>query len=375
MPKIEKIKDSVVIVRADLNLPSLDDIGRVKATTPTVELLLKSNNKVVLLSHWGRPKGPETKWSLKQMVSLLTRETGQQVEFINQYNGIEQAKQQIEHSDNQVFLLENTRFEPREQSKNQQERKELAGEYAILADFFVDEAFAVSHRQEATNFELKKLLPHTLGLNYELEIENLDKIKYHAKHPYIVIISGSKLETKLPLIEKFLDKANHIMIGGMICFTFIEARRRLFLQQKESVSLDNIPDIKDSPIEESFLSQAVDLLKKYENEIVLPSDFEYFIDEDGKQLAYDIGPKTIKHFSALLKHCDTVFWNGPLGVYEKPPFDTGTIEIAKFLAGEPNCFVVTGGGDINSAIPQEYLDKFAWVSTGGGATLEYLGSD
>lgn len=375
MPKIESINNSVTLVRVDLNLPSLKDIGRLTAILPTVQLLLDNDNKVVLISHWGRPKGVETKWSLEQMLPVLKKEIGQEVEFVNQYKGSEQARQQIEHSKNKVFLLENTRFEPRENSKDKRERKELAEEYSILGEYFVDEAFAVSHRQEATNAELGKLLPHTLGLNYEQEIEHLDKIKYHAKHPYIVIISGSKLETKLPLIEKFLDKANHIMIGGMICFTFIAARQKLFETQHDDVGLDHIPEIKDSLIEEDFLPKAMELLKKYEHEIVLPCDFEYYTDKNGKELAYDIGPKTVKHFGSLLKHCDTVFWNGPLGVYEIPPYGNGTVEIAKILAEEENCYVVTGGGDINSAVPQKYLDKFAWVSTGGGATLDYLSRD
>jgi phosphoglycerate kinase len=375
MPKIENIHNSTVLVRADLNLPSLEDIGRVTATLPTINLLLENQNKVVLISHWGRPKGVDLKWSLEQMTSVLSQQIGKSVEFVNQYKGSEQAKQHIEHSDNQIFLLENTRFEPREKSKNKKERKELAQQYAILGDYFVDEAFAVSHRQEATNTELKKMLPHVLGLNYEQEVEHLDKIKYHAKHPYIVIISGAKLETKLPLIEKFLDKANHIMIAGLICFTFIEARRQLFEKQNDEVGLEHIPDIKDSPIEEDFLPKAVELLKKYEHEIVLPCDFQYYTDEDGSELAYDIGPKTVRHFGSLLKHCDTVFWNGPLGVYEIPPYDTGTIELAKILAEDPNCYTVTGGGDINSAVPAEYLDKFAWISTGGGATLDYLSRD
>lgn len=375
MPKLENIKKSIVLVRADLNLPSLDDLGRVKATLATIFKLLENENKVVLITHWGRPKGVDSKWSLEPMATVLQREIGQKVEFVNQYKGSEIARKQIQESPNKVFLLENTRFDPSEKSKNKEERKDLATEYAILGAYFVDEAFAVSHRKEATNCELKYLLPHTMGINFEQELEHLDKIKYQAKHPYIVIISGSKLETKLPLIEKFLDRANYVLLGGMICFTFIEARRQLFEQQADSEGLIRIPDIADSVIEHSFVPRAIELLKKYSKEIVLPCDFQYYTDEFGKRLAYDIGEKTLRMFGSLIKKSDTVFWNGPLGVYEIPPYNQGTIGLAKLLSEEKDCYVVIGGGDINSAVPKEYLDKFDWVSTGGGATLEYLSND
>ncbi len=373
MLTIQTIQNSTVLLRADLNLPSLKDDARVVATLPTIKLLLQNHNKVVLITHWGRPEGFDDKWSTSNMVDLLKTHLQQEVEFVNQYQGIELAKQQITTSNSQVFILENTRFEPREQSKDKQKRTELASEYAILGDIFVDEAFAVSHRQEATNYELKKMLPNCLGLNYQQEIDNLNKIKFSPEHPYVVIISGNKIETKLPLIEKFLDKADHILVGGMICFTFIEAKKQLLQEQGRNSDLESIPDLKDSFVETDFLPRAKDLLQNYETKIVLPVDFAYHQTEDGKILAYDIGTKTIEYFSSFLKNCKTVFWNGPLGFYEMPPFNYGTVEIAKFLASQNDCYIVTGGGDINSAVPPEYLEKFSWVSTGGGATLEYLG--
>jgi len=372
MPTIQTIQNSIVLLRADLNLPSLKDDARVIATLPTIKLLLQNHNKVVLITHWGRPEGFEPKWSTSNMVNLLKARLQQEVEFIDQYQSMELAKQQIATSNCRVFILENTRFDPREQSKDEQKRTELASKYTILGDVFVDEAFAVSHRREATNYELKKMLPNCLGLNYQQEIDNLNRIKFSPEHPYIVIISGNKIETKLPLVEKFLDKADYILIGGMICFTFIEGKKQLLWEQGKSPDLESLPDLKDSFIETDFLPRAKDLLKNYGAKIVLPIDFAYHQTEDGKVLAYDVGNKTIEYFSDFLKDCKTVFWNGPLGFYEMPPFNHGTVEIAKFLTHQTGCYIVTGGGDINSAVPSEYLEKFSWVSTGGGATLEYL---
>ena len=372
---LTQIQNSTVLLRADLNLPSLQDDARVVATIPTIRQLVANHNKVVILTHWGRPEGPDPKLSTKLLAPVIEKHLGQPVEFINQFARFAQAKLQIDTSDKQVFLLENTRFEPKEQAKDSQVRLTLAQEYATLGTVFVDEAFAVSHRQEATNYELKQLLPHCLGLNYEQEIQHLDKIKLHPTHPYAVIISGSKLETKLSLIEKFLDKADYILLAGMICFTFIQAQTEL-VQTNQVAANQKLPNLADSPIETDFLPRAKEILKQYGSKLILPVDFAYY--QDGqKTLAYDIGPETVSLFQTYLSQCQTIFWNGPLGVYEQPPFDQGTKAIAQFLVSlidTTKPYIVTGGGDINSAIPEDCLAKFTWVSTGGGATLEYLSS-
>ncbi len=371
----DQIQNSTVLLRADLNLPSLKDDSRVVATIPTIRQLLANHNKVVILTHWGRPEGHDPKLSTELLVPAITKHLSQQVEFVNQFSSFQEAKAQIEASRQSVFLLENTRFDPREQAKDTTVRLELAQVYAKLGEVLVDEAFAVSHRQEATNYELKQLLPSVLGLNYQQEIQYLDVIKSNPTYPYAVIISGSKLETKLPLIEKFLDKADYILLAGMICFTFIQAQADL-VQTNQLATNQKLPNLADSPIETDFLARAKEILKQYGPKLILPIDFAYYQDGD-KTLAFDIGPETVNLFQSYLAKCQTIFWNGPLGVYERPPFDQGTKAIAQFLASLEDTtkpYIVTGGGDINSAIPEEYLAKFTWVSTGGGATLEYLSS-
>ncbi len=372
---LTQIQNATVLLRVDFNLPSLQDDSRVVATIPTIRQLLANHNKIVILTHWGRPEGHDPELSTKLLVPVIEKHLGQSVEFVNQFVSFDEAKAQIEASKQSVLLLENTRFDPREQAKDSTVRLELAQAYARLGQVFVDEAFAVSHRKEATNYELKQLLPSFFGLNYQQEIRYLDVIKSHPTHPYAVIISGSKLETKLPLIEKFLDKADYILLAGMICFTFIQAQADL-VQTNQLVTNQKLPNLADSPIETDFLARAKEILKQYGPKLILPIDFAYYQDGD-KTLAFDIGPETVNLFQSYLAKCQTIFWNGPLGVYERPPFDQGTKAIAQFLASLADTtkpYIVTGGGDINSAIPEEYLAKFTWISTGGGATLEYLSS-
>lgn len=390
--KIQDIKNSKVLVRVSFDLPSLDDTARISDATTTIKQLLSQNNKVILCSKWGKIKnGVDPKFSFKNMLKTVDKillqeiftnelkngsKNSYQLGFVNQFEDFKKAKVQIENNNSeakyQIFLLENTHFDSREKSKDASQRLEIAKEYANLADFFVDEAFPSSHRTEATNTEIKDFLPNSLGLSYSKEIHNLNKLKEEIQRPYMVVMAGSKLETKLPLIQQMLPKADKILLGGMLAFTFIQAAKELKLDltsdQNKPISY---PELFDSQIEENFLDTAKELLQKYPQKLILPLDFVYG-QKDGKKYAFDVGLKTLELYETILKEAKTLFWNGTLGYYEQKPFDQATLQLAEFVGNLENCFTAIGGGDTNSSLPQDILQKFSFISMGGGATLEYL---
>ena len=375
MLDIYKIKNSNVLVRVCYDLSNNHDISRISDSKKTIQLLLKGGNKVILISHWGRPEGKTNKQnSFKNLLQIIEKELESNLEFLNQYqNSYSEIKKQITNSKNSLFILENSRFNPKENSSIDSERLALAKNYISLASYFIDEAFPVSHRQEVTNFDIKKLLPSFLGLSYETEIDNLKKIKTNPEKPFLVIMAGAKLETKLPLITKMLPLADKIILAGKLCFTFIQAAKELNLIKYASV------DIGESEIEDSFLETAKSLLLQNPEKIVLPVDFIYG-NEAGEVVnssfknkqAYDVGEKSLVNFTKILSTAKTIFWNGTLGYYEKNPFDKGTTELANFVGTLKNTFKVVGGGDTHSALSKETLSKFNFISMGGGATLEYL---
>ena len=378
---IKQIYNSTVLLRADLDLPSLNSDYPIVAIIPTIRQLVANHNKVVILTHWGIPKSYDPQWSTRLLVPVIEKHLGQPVEFINQFAGFTEAKAQIETSDKQVFLLENTRFDPRERSIYNRARLALAKEYATLGTVFVDESFAISHDLEvieATNINLQRLLPNFLGLNYQQEIRHLNKIglnkiKACPKHPYALVIGGNKLKTKLSLIRNFLDKIDYILLAGTLSFTFIQAKTEL-IQTNQLVADQPLPNLQDSLGEPSLLNQVKAILVEHASKLILPVDLVYFRDGQ-KLLAYDIGPKTVSLFQTYLSQCQIIVWNGPLGVYEQPPFDQGTKAIAKFLAELTQTtkpYIVIAGKETSGAIPKEYLSQFTWVSTGGESTLRYL---
>jgi phosphoglycerate kinase len=362
MLKLNSISDSTVLVRVNYDLPLPISTERIDDSLSTIETLFENNNKVVILTHWGRPKDNDPKLSTKKLVSYIEESLGRTVIYINQFKSFEDAKDIINDSKEKIFLLENTRYNPDEKSKDSKVRLELAKSYAYLGDVYVDEAFPVSHRDEATNCEIKTKLPFCYGLSYQNEIENLDKIKANPKHPFVAIMGGAKLETKLPLLNKILPKVDKILVGGLLAFTFLQAKKNLG---------QNIPEIFDSILENDFVSIAEEILRNHADKIVLPLDLAYG-ENEGKKYGYDIGLETINLFKSEIAKAQTIFWNGPMGFCEKKPFDKGTIEIATAIAANKTCFSAIGGGDTGSAVPTDIEAQFNFVSMGGGATLEYL---
>jgi phosphoglycerate kinase len=362
MLKLNSISNSTVLVRVNYDLPLPISTERIDDSLSTLETLFENNNKIIILTHWGRPKDNDPKLSTKKLATYIEESLGRTVVYINQFKSFEDAKDIIKESKEKIFLLENTRYNPDEKSKDSKVRLELAKSYAYLGDAFVDEAFPVSHRDEATNCEIKTKLPFCYGLSYQHEVENLDKIKANPKHPFVAIMGGAKLETKLPLLNKILPKVDKILVGGLLAFTFLQAKKNLG---------QNIPEIFNSIVEDDFVSVAEEIMKNHGDKIVLPIDLEYG-ESEGKKYGYDIGTATIDLFKSEIAKAQTIFWNGPMGFCEKKPFDKGTIEIATAIAANKTCFSAIGGGDTGSAVPADIESQFNFVSMGGGATLEYL---
>lgn len=362
MLKLNSISDSTVLVRVNYDLPLPISTERIDDSLSTLESLFENNNKVVIVTHWGRPENNDPKFSTKNLIPYIEESLGRTVVYINQFKSFEHAKEIIEDSPEKFFLLENTRYNSDEKSKDSMIRLDLAKSYAYLGDAYVDEAFPVSHRNEATNCEIKTKLPFCYGISYQNEIQNLDKIKSNPQSPFVAIMGGAKLETKLPLINKILPKVDKILVGGLLAFTFLQAKKNL---GKE------IPAIFDSIVEADFVAVAEDILKNHGDKIILPIDLAYGKNE-GKKYGYDIGQETIDSFSSEIANAKTIFWNGPMGFCEKKPFDKGTLEIAKAIAVNKSAFSAIGGGDTGSAVPAEIESQFDFVSMGGGATLEYL---
>jgi phosphoglycerate kinase len=360
--KLDEIQRKVVGVRVCYDLPSLADLSRIEDSIETIKLLLGNKNQVILMTHWGRPEGVDRELSTIKILPLLESFLPKiQCEYINQYDLFEKnvsLHDLIRVSSTQVFLLENTRFDAREQSRNIDERLELAQKYSNSIDVFVDEAFGVSHREEVTNTELAVAKGRVLGISFQKEVDQLSRLVENPSRPFVVVMGGAKLETKLPLIEKMCEIADCVLLGGQLCLTFLKA-------------MDTEIDLKNSHVELEFLPQARDLMKKYGHKIILPVDVKYG-EIEGVEMCLDIGEQTIDLFGKKLADAKSVFWNGPMGYYEQSEFAQGTIKVARIISELSNCYTVIGGGDTLASVPAEVAEKFDAISMGGGATLAYL---
>jgi phosphoglycerate kinase len=374
-----------VLVRADLNVP-LDDVGeitdcgRIIASVPTLKALLEAGAKVVVAAHLGRPKGggPDPKLSLAPVAAALGEQLGQHVQLAGDVVGTDALARAEGLTDGDVLLLENIRFDPRETSKDDGERLALAKQLAELVSpggAFVSDGFGVVHRKQASVYDIAKLLPHYAGTLVGCEVEVLEKLTSSTARPYAVVLGGSKVSDKLGVIESLATKADSIVIGGGMCFTFLAA-------QGYSVG--------KSLLEEDMIETCRDLLDTYADVLRLPGDMvvtEKFAADSPPQfvaanaipddlMGLDIGPGSIKRFAALLSNARTIFWNGPMGVFEFPAYATGTRGVAEAIvaATGKGAFSVVGGGDSAAAVRALKIpeDAFSHISTGGGASLEYL---
>ncbi|GII51646.1 phosphoglycerate kinase [Planotetraspora thailandica] len=374
------VKGRRVFVRADLNVPldgeTITDDGRIRASVPTINKLLERGAKVIVGAHLGRPKGaPTPKYSLAPVSRRLAELLGQDVAFATDVVGESAASTVEALQDGQVALLENLRFEPGEESKDDAVRGEFAGRLAALADLYVGDGFGAVHRKHASVYDLPQRLPHAAGDLVLTEVEVLKKLTEDPARPYVVVLGGAKVSDKLGVIANLLSKVDRLLIGGGMGYTFLKAQGH---------------EVGNSLLQEDQLDQVRGFLNEAASrgvELVLPVDVlaaTHFgadaphevvdataIPADREGL--DIGPKTRELFAAKLADAKTVFWNGPMGVFEFEAFSGGTRAVAEALVTS-DAFTVVGGGDSAAAVRLLGLpeDGFSHISTGGGASLEYL---
>ncbi|MZD03494.1 phosphoglycerate kinase [Streptomyces sp. SID5785] len=374
-----------VFVRADLNVPLADglitDDGRIRAVLPTVKALADAGAKVIVASHLGRPKGaPDPQFSLLPAAERLAELLGKPVAFAQDTVGAAAHEAVDGLEPGQVAVLENLRFNAGETSKDDVERGEFADRLAALADVYVGDGFGAVHRKHASVYDLPKRLPHYAGYLIATEVGVLKKLTDDVKRPYVVALGGAKVSDKLAVIDQLLGKADRLLIGGGMAYTFLKAKGH-----EVGISLlqeDQIPAVTE------YMERA----EKNGVEIVLPVDVlvsTEFPDLKGKtpanpstvaadaipadQEGLDIGPETRKLYASKLADAETVFWNGPMGVFEHPDYAEGTKAVAQALLDAPG-FTVVGGGDSAAAVRTLGFDEkaFGHISTGGGASLEYL---
>ncbi|WP_405611881.1 phosphoglycerate kinase [Streptomyces sp. NBC_00076] len=374
-----------VFVRADLNVPldgtTITDDGRIRAVLPTVKALAEAGAQVVVASHLGRPKGaPDPAFSLASAAARLGELLGAEVAFATDTVG-ESAKSTVGGlADGQVAVIENLRFNAGETSKDDAERGAFADQLAALADVYVGDGFGAVHRKHASVFDLPARLPHAAGYLIAAEVGVLKKLTEDVKRPYVVALGGSKVSDKLAVIDQLLGKADRLLIGGGMVFTFLKAKG--YEVGSSLLQEDQIPVVQE------YIERA----EKNGVELVLPVDVltsTEFPDLKTKapanpntvaadaipagELGLDIGPQTRDLYASKLADAATVFWNGPMGVFEHPDYAEGTKAVAQALLDSPG-FTVVGGGDSAAAVRILGFDEnaFGHISTGGGASLEYL---
>ena len=372
------LQNKRVILRCDLNVPIKDgvitDDGRIVASLRTIRKLLDAKCSIIVIAHLGRPKGePSKELSLAPIAKRLGELLNEEVEFSSEITGLTTRAQSLKAG--QILMLENIRFISAETSKDEQERMLLAKELSTYAEIYVGDGFGAVHRKHASVYELAKLLPHAAGELISSEVAVLEKLTLSPERPYGVVLGGAKVSDKIGVISNLLNKVNVIAIGGGMVFTFLAAQNKQI--GKSLVETELIPIVKD------LLNQAEQLGVK----LILPTDIvvaKEFSESSqptivsvdaipNDQMGLDIGPESAKYFAQEIVKCKTIFWNGPMGVFEFPNFAQGTKIVAQSLTQVQGISVV-GGGDSAAAVRKlGFEDKqFGYISTGGGASLEYL---
>ncbi|GJQ06989.1 phosphoglycerate kinase [Capnocytophaga cynodegmi] len=374
-------KDKKALIRVDFNVPldenfKVTDNTRIEAAKPTIEKILNDGGSVVLMSHLGRPKGEKNqKYSLKHIVDEVSKELGKPVIFVDDCVGESVEKAVAQAPSGSVILLENLRFYAEEEKGNE----DFSAKLAKLGDIYVNDAFGTAHRAHASTTIVAKFFPNNKCFGYLLakEIESIDKVMKSGEKPVTAILGGSKVSSKITIIENILDKVNHLIIGGGMAYTFVKAQGG---------------KIGDSICEDDKLQLALDILAKAKSkgvEVHLPVDVvaaDDFNNEAKTQVVdvtnipdgwqgLDAGPKSLANFKEVILKSKTILWNGPVGVFEMPTFAKGTIEVGNFIAEatKNGAFSLVGGGDSVAAVKQfGFENKVSYVSTGGGAMLESL---
>lgn len=365
-----------VIIRCDFNVPMKDnkiiDDNRIRESLETILYCINHNAKVILLSHLGRIKTKEDleKNSLKPVATRLSELLKRKVTFIPKTRGKEVEEIVANMNPKDVILLENTRFEDLDGKKESTNDIELGKYWASLGDIFINDAFGTIHRSHASNVGIASNIPNGIGFLVEKELKHLSKLE-NPNRPYAVILGGAKVSDKLGVIENLITKADYMIVGGAMAFTFLKAEGY---------------ETGKSLVEDDFVSNCKELLKKYPNKIILPKDVvvakeigenqesitKKITDLSNDDIGLDLGTNTINYLKEILKNVKAVVWNGPLGYYEIEKYQQATKEILKFLT-ENNIETILGGGDIVAASQElGYKEKVSHASTGGGATLEYL---
>ncbi|MGZ6791396.1 MAG: phosphoglycerate kinase [Mycobacteriales bacterium] len=371
-----QVKGKRVLVRSDLNVPldggTITDDGRIRASVPLIRSLVEQGAKVVVTAHLGRPKGTvDPAYSLAPVAQRLEELLGRPVRLARDVVGPDARSSVEELREGGVVLLENVRFEAAETSKDDAERGAFADKLAAFADLYVDDAFGAVHRKHASVYDVAQRLEHAAGPLVAAEVDVLHRLEVDTERPYVVVLGGSKVSDKIKVIEALLPKVDRLLVGGGMCFTFLKAQGH---------------DVGTSLLEAEMLEQCTALLES--GKIVLPvdvvaaaafsADAEHaVVDVDAipaDRMGLDIGPRSVALFAEALAGARTVFWNGPMGVFELAPYAEGTRGVAEAVASLTGALTVVGGGDSAAAVRALGIgeERFTHISTGGGASLEHL---
>ncbi len=366
-----------VLVRVDFNVPlteagAVADDTRIRAALPTLRYLVDHGAEVIIASHLGRPKGePDERYSLRPVVRVLARLLGRNVVFVEDVVGEEVTEAVERMVPGELLMIENVRFHPGEKANDPGFARELAG----LADLYVNDAFGAAHRAHASTTGVADHLPSAAGMLLSREVRTLQRMLEEAEHPFVAVLGGSKVSDKLAVIDRLLDFVDAVLVGGGMCFTFLVARG---------------VDVGRSIVEEEWVEPCRRMLEKAAEkgvDLSLPVDFVVAeeVAEDAEtrivgreeipddMMGLDIGPTTIELFNEAVLGARTVFWNGPMGVFEVEPFETGTRKVAQAIARNTRATTVVGGGDSDAALRKWGLEQdITFVSTGGGASMQLL---
>ena len=367
------VKNKKVLVRVDFNVPveegKVADDFRIRATLPTLAYLKKEGAKIILMAHLGRPEANDPAYSLAPVRDRLHNLLGEEIKFVNECVGdtVREAVAKLNPGD--ILLLENLRFHPGEEKNDD----DFARELASPGDMFVNDAFGVSHRAHASVYAITKLLPSYAGLLLEKEITNLHYILKHRHHPLVLIMGGAKVPTKLRLISEFLPKAEHIILGGILANTVFAAKGLSIGRSRLEENIDE--DLERIDLTNTKLHVPLDLIVS--SDMTGSSFIETIAPGSVKEgdMILDIGPESLKEFSHIIQDAQMIIWNGPMGLIEVEVFAKGTKDLARAFIGS-DAYKVVGGGDVIRVLDNMgVLDKIDYVSTGGGAMLEFLAGD